>query len=213
MGFSSPQLAQMSLISQGAGAASSIAGSYFGAKSQASNLAFKSNMDGINAGIVGSINSANSTIADTNAHVAEQAAQTSLLQGQQQVGISTLKAAQIKSGQRAAMAANGIDLGEGNAAETQASTDIIKEIDANTIQANAVRSAWGYRTQGQNIKNTAASAAMQSQISQTNLSNDALLSRASADSISPFSSAASSFLTGAGSVASSWYTMNKTGAK
>lgn len=190
MGFTSPQLATASLATQIGGIASSAVGSYYSAKSQASSLQFQSNMAGVNA-----------RIADTNARVAELGAQQELFRGQQQVGQLTLKAGQVKSSQRAAMAANGIDLGEGSAAEVQASTDISKEIDKNTLEANAVSSAWGYRT-----------ASMNAQIQATNMRNDALLKGAGAESISPFASAATSLLGSAGSVASNWYNYNKLGA-
>lgn len=176
MSFNTGQMAQLSLIGQIGGAASSAVGSYYGAKSQASTLNFQAGM------------------ADTNARMSETAAQGALMRGQRESGALTLKAGQLKGRQRAAMAANGIDLGEGNAAEIQASTDVMKEIDANTIESNAVMEAWGYRTQG------------------VNASNEALMARATAGSISPFGSAAGSLLGSAGSVASSWYSMNKAGA-
>jgi hypothetical protein len=104
----SNQLAQAAMFSQIGGALSSAIGSYYSAQSQKNNLRFQSDIAGINA------------------RIAELGAQSALNQGQQQVGALTLKAGQIKSSQRAAMAANGIDLGEGNAAEVQASTDIMK---------------------------------------------------------------------------------------
>ena len=176
MGFSSTSLAQMSLIGQGAGAATSAIGGYFGAASQKSAL------------------SAQAGLADTNARVAEMAAQSTLAQGQKEVGRLTLRAGQLKSTQRAGMAANGIDLGVGSAAETLASTDIMKEIDANQLQANAVAAAWGQRIQGVNYQ------------------NDALTKRATASSISPFSAAATSLMGSAGKVASSWYALDNAGA-
>ena len=169
MGFSSGQLAQAAMVSQIGGSVSGAVGSYYSAKSQASSLKFQSDIAGINA------------------RIAELGAQQELYRGQQQVGALTMKAGQVKSSQRASMAANGIDLGEGNAAEIQASTDIMKEVDKNTIEANAVRSAWGYRTQS------------------TNYQNEALIRSATADSINPFASAATSMLGSAGSVASTWY--------
>ena len=86
--------------------------------------------------------------AKINAQISEMGAQSVLHQGQQQVAGLTLKAGQLKATQRAAMAANGIDLGEGNAVDVQASTEIMKEVDKNQIEQNAIRSAWGYRTQG-----------------------------------------------------------------
>jgi hypothetical protein len=163
------------MFSQIGGALSSAIGSYYSAQSQKNNLRFQSDIAGINA------------------RIAELGAQSAFNQGQQQVGALTLKAGQIKSSQRAAMAANGVDLGEGNAAEVQASTDIVKEIDANTLIANAVRSAWGYRTQG------------------TNYQNEAAMGRATASTISPLATGFSSLLGSAGSVANSWYLMNKAG--
>ena len=176
MGFSSSQLAQASLVTQIGGAATSAVGSYFSAGAQKAAL------------------QGQAALADTNARIAEIGAQSTLNQGQQQVANLTLKAGQLKGSQRAAMAANGIDLGEGNAAEVQASTDIMKEIDSNTLTANAVRSAWGYRTQAVNFQ------------------NDALMKRAGASSIDPGMAAAGSLLGSAGSVAGSWYSLNKSGA-
>ena len=175
MGFSSSQIAQAAVISQASGAATSAVGSFFSAKSQASALQYQAG------------------IADINARMSESAAQSALNQGQQQAGALTLKSGQLKSSQRVALAANGVDLGVGNAAEVQASGDIMKEIDKNTIEANAVRSAWGYRTQSVNSQ------------------NDALSKRTAAGGISPFSSGASTLLGGAGKVASSWYQLNKVG--
>ena len=176
MGIPSAQLAQVSLVGQLGGMATSAIGSYYSAATQKAALAGQA------------------AIADTNARIAELGAQSTLAQGQQQVANLTLKAGQLKGTQRATMAANGIDLGEGNAAEIQASTDIMKETDKNTLEANAVRSAWGYRTQAVNFQ------------------NEALMKRAGADSINPFASAAGSLLGSAGSVASSWYSLNKSGA-
>lgn len=43
----------------------------------------------------------------------------------------------------------------GSAAEIQASTDIMKEIDMATVESNAVRNAFGYRTQAMNFENEA----------------------------------------------------------
>jgi hypothetical protein len=169
-------MASASLMGQVGGGLMSAAGSYYSAKSQ--KIALESQ----------------AAIADINARVSEMGAQSALYQGQQQVGALTLKAGQLKSSQRAAQAAGGIDIGSGSAAEVRASTDIMKEIDANTINANAVRSAWGYRIQG------------------TNYQNQALMARANASAINPASAAATSLLGSAGKVASSWYAFSKSGA-
>ena len=169
MGFTSSQLAMASLAGQVGGGLISTAGSFFGASAQKSALG------------------AQAEIAEINARIAELGAQSALLQGQQQVGAQTLRAGQLKSRQRAAMAANGVDLGTGSAAEVQASTDLMKEIDKNILEANAIRSTWGYRAQAVNFQ------------------NEALASRASAKSIKPGMTAFSTLLGSTGSVASLWY--------
>lgn len=133
-------------------------------------------------------------IADTNARIAELGAHQELIRGQHEVARVTLAAGQLKGRQRVALAANGVDLGVGSAAEIQASTDLMKEIDKNTAHANAVRSAWGYRTQGMNYQ------------------AEATVKRGAAGGISPGLTAFGSMLGGAGQVAGSWYSMNKAGA-
>jgi hypothetical protein len=170
-------------------------------------------------------------VGEVNAKISEIGAQSELEAGQKQVASMTLQAGQLKSRQRAAMAANGIDLGEGSAAEILASTDIMKEIDKGQIEQNAIRAAWGHRTQGvaqQIDANTQATnieiSGMQqaSQIRtqgardlysiQTQGSREAWEFRSAANanyaasnSISPDRAFTSSFITGAQGVADSWY--------
>jgi hypothetical protein len=160
---------------QGAGAASSAVGAYYGAQSQKQSMNLSADM------------------ADINARMSESAAQATLLTGQRQEQQSRLATANLKSTQRAGLAANGVDLGVGSAANILTTTDVMGEIDANTIQANAVRSAWGYRTQA------------------VNQTNQALMSRASAGAISPVMAASTSLLGSASAVAPSWYQYSKNG--
>lgn len=84
-------------------------------------------------------------IARINAQQMESQAQGALRAGEKAVLQKTMQAGQVKGSQRAALAANGIAVGEGSAAELQASTDIVKTIDANQLAANAQQEAWGYR--------------------------------------------------------------------
>lgn len=161
---------------QGAGAASSAVGAYYGAKSSKASLELQANL------------------ADINARQLESTAQSTLLTGQREEQKSRIATANLKGSQRASLAANGVDLGVGSAEQILTSTDVLGEIDANTINANAVRSAWGYRTES------------------TNQKNQALMSRASASAISPGGAAVTSLLGSAGSVASSWYLMGKAGS-
>ena len=132
-------------------------------------------------------------IAEINAGIAERAAQQEMARGQEVIAQATERAGQVKGAQRAAMAANGIDLGEGSAAEVLTSTDLAKEHDMQVIQANAVRAAWGHR------------------MSATSLGNQARADRAGAGSISPLVAGTSSLLSSAGQIAGSWYSMNKNG--
>jgi hypothetical protein len=130
-------------------------------------------------------------LAEINARVAEQGAESALIAGQKQESAIRSRTAQIKSAQRAGLGASGVDLGTGSAANLLTSTDVMGEIDANTAEINAIQSAWGYRTQA---SNALASAAM---------------SRAASAGISPGSAAFASILSSAPQVAASWYKVNK----
>lgn len=130
-------------------------------------------------------------MAKINAELNESNAQATLLAGERQVQGIRLKTAQLKSTQRASMAANGIDLGSDTAVNILTSTDLMGEIDAQTANINAVRSAWGYRTQA------------------ANFGADAAFKSASADTISPSSAFTTSLLGNAGQVAMNWYTTSK----
>ena len=170
-------LPMASLGMQAAGAAMGTVGSYYSAQNTKSNLQLQANL------------------ADTNAQIAELGAQSALAQGAKEEQRSRLQTTALKKSQRVALAANGVDLGQGSAAELLTSTDLMGDIDANTIKANAVRNAWGYRTQA------------------TNYQNQALMNRASAGAISPGAGAVASLLGSAGSVGQSWYQFNQEGAK
>lgn len=187
---SSLSLGQLGLGMQAIGAITGAIGSFYSSKAAISSLRFQSEMASINA-----------DIARINAKGYELNAQSMLDQGQRQIGQLTMRAGQMKSAQRVALAANGVDVGVGSAAEIVASTDIMKEIDKNTIEANAVRAAWGYRQQAVGAQAQAAS-----------LNNEALMRNATAKGVSPTGSAFNSLLGSAGGVASSWYQMNKLGA-
>ena len=148
-------------------------GSYYSSRAQKEDLDFQSRM------------------AEINARLAESSAQNALLAGQREEQKAKLATANTKSTQRAAMAANGLDLGSGSPVNVLSSTDLIGEIDAQTIKTNAIASAWGYRVEG------------------SNYSAQAARSKASAGAVSPFGSAATTLLGGAGQVASGWYSMNR----
>ena len=130
-------------------------------------------------------------IAEINARTAESNAQARLFSGQRQEQASMLGTATLKGRQRVGLASQGVALGTGSAVRTLTDTDLMGRIDANQIAANAVREAWGYRAQA------------------TNLQNEALTKRATAGAINPLLAGATSLMGSAGSVASSYYGMQK----
>jgi len=98
---------------------------------------------------------ANGQIADNNAQLAEWQASQAIVNGQAAEEGSRLQTAQIYGRQRAGLAASGVDLGYGSATDILASTELLGERDATTIHDNALREAWGYRTEGLDYRNQA----------------------------------------------------------
>jgi hypothetical protein len=84
------------------------------------------------------------------------------------------------------MAANGVDLGEGNPNDVLTTTKYMGTRDALQIHDNAMMQAWGYRTQ------------------QAGMLVDANRADKEADTISPWMAAGTSLLTGASRVSSVW---------
>ena len=121
------------------------------------------------------------------AMVADVGARSVLLAGQRAKQSSQLATANLKGRQRATMAANGVDLSTGTPANILTGTDVLGQADAAAIEHNALMSAWGYQTE-------AASA------------------RSAAGAISPLTSAATTLLGSASSIAGSWYRLNEAGA-
>lgn len=152
-----------------AGALQAGIGAFYSAQNVKDQLEFQAEMNAINA------------------RMAERTAQSILLAGQKEQGRISLKAGKVKGAQRASQAARGIALGEGNAAEEIATTDLMKEMDMYTINANAVRQAWAARTQS------------------VNAANESLLQGVSAQGISPYMAAGTSLMNSGASVAASWY--------
>lgn len=103
--------------------------------------------------------------------------------GTEQASNVLQRGAQIESSQRASMAANGVDLTEGSPAAVLASTEVMRQNDANTTINNAMQEAFGYRA-------------------------EAMTKRAAADAISPGMAAGATLLDQASKVASQ-YTLGK----
>lgn len=102
-------------------------------------------------------------IARINAQTMMRAYESTLRASERDIQRTTMAAGRTRSSQRAALAANGIAIGEGSAAELQASTDIVKELDVNQIRSNSLNQAWGYRMQAANYSGQALMAEAQKQ--------------------------------------------------
>jgi len=152
-------------------------GAIFGASSQKSSLRHQAAM------------------ADINARIADGNARNLISAGLVEESRIKLAGAQAKGTQIARMASSGIDIAGSPTAQARlAGTDLIIEVDANTMRLNALRAAWGQRFEAGDQRNRASAL------------------RASASSISPFMAGMTSLLNTAGQVASSWYTLNREGA-
>ena len=133
----------------------------------------------------------NAAIQRNNATIAEYQAKDAVARGDKATEDHMRKVAQLKGSQKASMAARGLDLSEGTPLNILTDTDLFGEIDANTIQTNAAREAWGYRAQG------------------SNSTAQANLYKAQADNQNPLMAGATSLLSNAGSVADRWNAYKK----
>ncbi len=91
-------------------------------------------------------------VAEYNARQAERAAQSALMASNAKIGAISEKFEEVKASQKAAMAANGIMLGVGSAAEVVTSTDINKRRSIANQYQNGYEEANAYRMQGANAQ-------------------------------------------------------------
>lgn len=130
--------------------------------------------------------------ADQNAALDALKASDARFRGDVSAQTAELKTAQLAGKQRAGMAASGVDLGTGSPNLILAGTEFMGERDAQIIKDNAMKEAWGFDVQAANDRSNAA------------------LFRFRAASERPGMNAATTLLTGAGSVASNWYNIRTT---
>lgn len=128
------------------------------------------------------------SVAANNAQLATDKASIAVDNGQAAVQAQDLKTAQTFGMQRAALGANGVDLGQGSANDVLASTKLMGERDADQLQTNALREAWGYKTQA--ADDTSNAAALKSM----------------GRSVDPSEAALTSMLGSAGQVSTAWKT-------
>lgn len=119
-------------------------------------------------------------VAARNAKLADLQAEDALRRGENEAAELRRQVAATKSAQRVSLAAKGLDLTYGTAADLQDQTDFFGESDVATVRTNARKEAWARRSQGANFQ-------------------------AEALSQRPWLSAGSTLLAGAGQVADKWY--------
>lgn len=94
----------------------------------------------------------NAQVAEMNATLADRAAKNALERGAAEEQRKRMEVASIQGRQRAAMAANGVDLTFGSPLDTLVDTAMMGELDALTIRQNSAREAYDYETQGVNYR-------------------------------------------------------------
>jgi hypothetical protein len=92
----------------------------------------------------------NAQIAEMNAKISDKQAKDALERGKQEEQQKRMQTAQLAGRQRAAMAANGVDLTFGSPLDTIIDTAKMGEIDALNIRTNAHREAYAYNMQATN---------------------------------------------------------------
>jgi hypothetical protein len=107
----------------------------------------------------------NKQVAYNNARMAEYAAADAQRRGEEEAQAVRRKGDQVKGAQRARMAAAGLDLGVGTAAELQDQTDFFSETDQSTARFNASREAWSNREQAKQLRAQGSAAARQGTMS------------------------------------------------
>jgi hypothetical protein len=98
----------------------------------------------------------NAKVQDMNAILAERRAKDAQERGAREEQRKRQEVAALKGRQRAAMAANGVDLTFGSPLDTITDTAVLGELDALTIRQNTAREAYDYRVDAVNKRAGAA---------------------------------------------------------
>lgn len=88
-----------------------------------------------------------SSMLGVNASLARKQAEDAVSRGESSAMRAKVAARSMVGSQRAALAAQGIDIGSGSALDVQTNTAALAEIDIMTIRNNAAREAWGFNVQ------------------------------------------------------------------
>jgi len=94
----------------------------------------------------------NAQVADMNAKIEDRRARDALERGQEEEQRLRLQAAQLQGRQRAAMAANGVDLGFGSPLDTILDTAVMAERDALRVRRAAANEAYDFDMRATNMR-------------------------------------------------------------
>lgn len=86
-------------------------------------------------------------VAKVNAGISERAGRDAVKRGNIDADEQRQQTGQVLGAQRAAFAANGVDVNSGSAGQVQNDTAALGELDALTLVNNAAREAYGYQVQ------------------------------------------------------------------
>lgn len=145
-------------------------------------LALGASVAGTGLSAVGMYNQSKTAgeVASRNAKLADLQAQDAIARGEKEAISVQQRAAAVKSAQRVNLAAKGLDLSYGTAADLQDQTDFFGQADVTTTRNNARKEAWARQSQSSNFQ-------------------------AEALSQQPGLTAGGTLLAGAGQVADRWY--------
>lgn len=129
-------------------------------------------------------------VAANNAKVAKWQAEDARRRGDEAAADQHRKMLALGGNQAATLASRGFDLNSGSAWNTLSDTQLFGGIDEERIRDNAKKQAWSFEVQANN-----------------DMANSQAYGNAS-DNINPMMAAGGTLLTGAGSVADSWYKLN-----
>jgi len=94
-------------------------------------------------------------LTDYNAQVADLKAKDALERGAEEESRFRASVRDMVGKQRTGFAGANIDVGFGSAADVQADTAYLGELDARTIRVNAMREAWGFQVEGVDLRERA----------------------------------------------------------
>jgi hypothetical protein len=92
----------------------------------------------------------NAQVQEMNATLADRRARDAVARGQAEEQRKRTEVSRIMGAQKAAMAANGVDVGFGSPLDTLVDTATLGELDALTIRSNSYREAYDYKVDAVN---------------------------------------------------------------